>query len=373
MKRTLLLLTVLSILVVSCKNKGCTDETAINYNPEAEKDDGSCEFDSSVVAPPIDNNTNVLGYSILNKLPGIWNGPVTSSTPLGSYPEWIVDFRPISPAQISAKNELDSVNDIFMSFFIVEHDGGYKVAFRNGGGFAGDVRTSYMLVDSMDDSGVESYYRFADPVSGGKRVYTEVVFKQDSLIMTTYTNQFNTLQDPVLHMHWAANLRDSTSAQDAIANFTYPQKQEVKDFATVFDGVAEAVYYGNVGDPYPESEQPYLGVSTVNINVVNPPIVDPGKKMLIIITTQPLFNGLTFQPQNLDFRSRYVFVSAAQSTSYDFNYMHPGSYYVNVIYDQNGDYNFSSGDYMNSNFDMPISLANEGTAATTVIIDFLIP
>lgn len=37
-------------LVVSCKKKGCTDPTATNYDAEAKKDDGNCEF-SSVEAP----------------------------------------------------------------------------------------------------------------------------------------------------------------------------------------------------------------------------------------------------------------------------------------------------------------------------------
>ena len=28
----------------SCKKKGCTDETALNYSTEAKKDDGSCTY-----------------------------------------------------------------------------------------------------------------------------------------------------------------------------------------------------------------------------------------------------------------------------------------------------------------------------------------
>src|SRR3954468_22565163 len=85
----------------------------------------------------INSTTAVKGYGILSRLPGIWNGPVVSSTGLGSYPEWIVDFRPVSAAQVCAKNELDSLNNILMSFFIVKHNNEYKMAFRNGGGFAG--------------------------------------------------------------------------------------------------------------------------------------------------------------------------------------------------------------------------------------------
>lgn len=33
-----------SLTLASCKKEGCTDQTAINYNDEAKKDDGSCEY-----------------------------------------------------------------------------------------------------------------------------------------------------------------------------------------------------------------------------------------------------------------------------------------------------------------------------------------
>ena len=37
----------------SCKKKGCMDPNANNFNAEAEKDDGSCTYDSVVPpAPP---------------------------------------------------------------------------------------------------------------------------------------------------------------------------------------------------------------------------------------------------------------------------------------------------------------------------------
>ncbi len=366
----LLLIFTLAIVVDSCNRKGCTDEDAINYEEEARKEDGSCEYEE---LPPIDESSEVEGYGILEKLPGIWIGPVTSPTPLGSFSEWIVDFRPISSSQVSAKNELDSLNDIFMSFFICKYDNAYKVAFRNGGGFAGNVRNSYMIIDSVNESGSQSFYRFVDPVAGGTRVYTEVTFKNDSIIMHTYTNQYNTLSQPVTHMIWRADLRDETSAADAVAVFDYPQKELTRDFSTTFDDETEAVYYSAAADPYPEHEQPYLGESNVSISISNPTSVDPAKKVLIIITTQPLFNGFSFNPANLDYRSRYVFVGAQGTTGYDFNYMHPGDYYLNAIYDENGDYNFSSGDYMNSQFDQPFTLSANGSTNVNLNIDFQIP
>lgn len=321
----------------------------------------------------LSSTTEVMGYGILEKLPGIWQGPVYSPTPLGSFPEWIVDLRPVSEAQVSSKNELDSLNDIFMSFFVVKQDCEYKIAFRNGGGFAGMVRNSYMIADSVYESVEFSFYRFADVVSGGNRVYTDIHFEGDSLKMFTYTNQYNSLPQPVLHMQWQAERKDVTATEDAVNHFNYPQKAIVKDFSTTFDGLTEAIFYSNAADPYPESQQPYLGESQVSVSISNPSDPDPAKKVLILITTEPLFNGFTFLQENLKYRSRYVLVGAATETGYLFNYMHPGNYFVNVIYDENGDQTFSSGDYMNSTFDVPLQLPPSGSAAIHVPVNFQIP
>jgi len=339
-----------------------------------EDDDNETDPTCTDCAGQLTTSSDVIGYSILGKLPGIWNGPVASPTPLGGFPEWIVDFRPISSAHISAKNELDSLNDIFMSFFLVKHNCAYKIAFRNGGGFAGAVRSSYMLIDSVSETTNHSFYRFSDPVSGGDRVFTEIIFKDDSLKMHTYTNNYNTLATPETHMIWNADLRDNTSAQTALNLFNFPQKVLIRDFTNSFDDEEEAVYYNAQGnEPFPESDHPHLGVSTLNISVMNPATVDPSRKILVIVTTEPLFNGFVFQVDNLDFRSRYVLLSAAELTSFDFNYMHPGEYYVNAIYDENNDQNFSSGDFMNSAFDIPFTLSAEGTTAAAITINFEIP
>ena len=42
--KTVLVLTVAMVAFTSCKKKGCVDPTATNYNEEAKKDDGSCEY-----------------------------------------------------------------------------------------------------------------------------------------------------------------------------------------------------------------------------------------------------------------------------------------------------------------------------------------
>lgn len=44
MRKHILFLTLGSIALTGCKKEGCTDSTALNYNEEAKKDDGSCAY-----------------------------------------------------------------------------------------------------------------------------------------------------------------------------------------------------------------------------------------------------------------------------------------------------------------------------------------
>ncbi|HIP32419.1 MAG TPA: alpha/beta hydrolase [Crocinitomicaceae bacterium] len=42
----LLIVTILSLSIVACKKKGCTDPSASNYNSTAKKDNGTCKYDT---------------------------------------------------------------------------------------------------------------------------------------------------------------------------------------------------------------------------------------------------------------------------------------------------------------------------------------
>jgi len=318
--------------------------------------------------PPI---TNVTGYNLLNKVKGIWNGPVTSTTLLGGYPEWIVDFRPISENQVSAKNELDTLNDIHMSFFIALYNNQYKVAFRNGGAFGGNQRVSYFLADSVSEGSAKSYYRFSEIKKGKTRAFTEVIFSADSLYIKSYTNKYNSLPAATPHMTWSAKLQDSTSCQAAVTNFGFPKMTMTKDFTSSFTGVTEAIYYNSSADPYPETAQPYLGQTSANFTFATSYAPSSAKKVLLIITTQPLFSGPVFLSANLKYRSRYVFLSAA-NPGYTFNYMHPGTYYYYTLYDNDDNKSFGSGDWV-STANTTFTLGAVGTATTSTQINFTIP
>lgn len=328
---------------------------------------------------PSDNPTDpdptepgaVMGYSILAKLPGIWNGPVTSTTALGGYAEWIVDLRPVSENQVSSKNELDELNDIHLSFFVGKYNNQTRLFFRNGGGFAGQKRVSYFRADSVSEAGGQAYYRFVELLKGKSRAYTEVIFRADSLYFLTYTNKYNQLADPVLHMTWSAKLQDQTAAQAAVTQFQFPKGTVAKDFGAGFNTQTEAVYFTLASDPYPESQQPYLGKSTVHFTYASGFTVDNAKKVFLIISTQPLISGFTWNQANMKFRSRYVRVGAGAG-QFVFNYMHPGSYYAYALYDGDGNNALGSGDYVSTQ-NVAFTLPALGTASADVQMNFQIP
>ena len=321
--------------------------------------------------PAITSSTPVMGYNLLGKICGIWSGGVTSTTALGSYPDWVVDMRPISAGQVSAKNELDTANSIFMSFFITYYDGQYKLAFRNGGTFAGFYRISYLLVDSVLETPGQSYYRFSDFIKGEKRAYIEVYFENDSIILRAYTNKLNTVEPAVLHMDWEAKLQDTTSCAPAKAAFGFPQKILVKNLANSFVGDSESIFYQATGDPYPESAQPYLGVSNLGYTVSSSISLPSGKNNYLLITTQPLINGVTPEFGNIIYLSRYVILHGTDEI-FRFNYMHPGSYYLYAFCDADGSGTLSSGDYVSS-ANVPFTLAPQDSVSATTQINYQIP
>ncbi len=338
----------------------------------------ACKKKENLAEIPVENTDplskieNTYGFNLLGKIKGIWNGPVTSTTALGSFPEWIVDFRPISSNQISSKNELNISNDIHMSFFIVKYKNQYKLAFRNGGSFGGQTRVSYLIVDSISENAQCDYYRFSEMVIGKKRAFTEVIFKEDSLILKAFTNQYNTLETAVPHMTWKAKLQDLTSGQAAVDLFNFPQKTLTRDFSSTFSTLSESVFYSITGgDPYSEGQQPYLGKAIVNYTFASNYTYVLNKKVFLIITTKPLYSLLNINLGNLKYRSRYVTI-APNYVQYTFKNMHPGTYYLNLLYDQDNSNSITSNDLINL-YQAPFTVSPENAVNVTAELNCAIP
>lgn len=325
--------------------------------------------------PPSDNPYATLdqtyGFSMLSKIVGIWSGPLNSNTMVGSFPIYIADYRPISAAQVSAKNELNAQNDLNMSFFIAKYNQQYRLFFRNGGYFNGSFRISYFMCDSVSETSSQSYYRFSELKKGKQRAYTELTFVNDSLYMKTFTNKSGTQPNPVMHFAWNAKRQDTTSTQAAINLFQFPQKTLVKDFASTFETATESIYYSESQDPYKEQDQPHLGKITANYSFAPTFIPDTTKNVLLLLTTQPLYSQSGYNPDNQKFISRYVFVKSNQ-TSFNFNYVHPGTYYFYAIYDTDNNQAGSPGDWINVST-TTITLQSKAQVPVSTQINFVIP
>ena len=311
----------------------------------------------------------IQGYELLSQLPGLWEGPVVSTTSVGNFPTWKVDFRPISSAQISARNELDSANNIHMSFFPVRYGEQATLCFRNGGFFGGIERITYLLLDSS----AAGYYRFAEPLSKGRRAYAELFFPSpDSVVLASYTNKLGTVSEPVLHMRWTARRWDRENATEATQHFGFPKPLLVKDLSQAFAGRQEAIYYTPIqGDPYPSSAQPYVGRLCVYYQHASAYTPEPERFVWLFTTTKPLLEGYQYFPDRMRFITRYVRVAASQS-GFCFEHMHPGRYYLYVLYDADGNDQPSSGDWLGFLAEQT-EVRPEMLTVTTVPIGFRLP
>ena len=64
------------------------------------------------------SESGVFGFGFFKRIPGLWNGPVYTDTPAGSFPMWYVDFRPVSPSQVSQYTSLDPDTENNISFLL---------------------------------------------------------------------------------------------------------------------------------------------------------------------------------------------------------------------------------------------------------------
>lgn len=321
----------------------------------------------AVSATPGDD---VLGFGILARLPGLWHGPVSTTTPAGSFENWYVDFRPVSSAQVSQYSTLDAQTRNFLSFFIVKYDGRLMVAMRTEGVFRNKGCVTYEVIDAVKES--EGYYRFCDFVTGDNRAYTEFRFTDDGLVMEVYTNRFNSVSPLEIHSRWEARRADTTAAAEAVEVFSFPQPVMVKDFTDVFRHRSESIYYDMDADPYTSASQPHVGELTVAIHVDSGLAAGRVAELLLLLTTESLFDGPVFREENLHFISRYGYLPAG-TPSHTFTHVHPGTYYLYAYGDTDGDKQYLSGDYMSSDLANIVRVGPSAAADTETTIDHVIP
>lgn len=313
---------------------------------------------------------NVFGYEFLNRIPGQWNGPVYSATTAGSFDKWYVDFRPVSAGQVSQYSLLDTQTVNIISFFIVNYNGRLKVAMRTEGCFQEKCCVTYEIMDSVNEA--EGYYGFCDFISCKNRAYTDFRFKDDGFVMKVYTNKFNREKTLSLHSEYKAKLIDRKVASEASSVFGYPRPVIIKDFTGVFKNMTESIFFNPDMDPYSSSSQPYIGSITVNISVDKKLKTKFTDELCLVITTVPLFEGIKYNEENLNYISKSLYLPVEIAT-YTIGNVHPGKYYLYSFADINNDKKYKKGDYMSSDLNNTFTVKPKENVTVNTKIDFVIP
>ncbi len=310
------------------------------------------------------------GMRFLSQITGIWYGPVVSSTSAGNFTEWYADFRPVSESQVSQFSNLDSQTVNNISFFIVRHHGKMKIAMRTEGCFNKSCCITYEVMDSVNEK--SGYYRFSDFCGGASRASTSFVFRGDSMIMEVKTNKFNKEEAPVLHSRWLAVHGDQNSAKDAMSKFKYPQTHVVRDFSHVFDHLTESIFFSTENDPYPSCEQPRTGSANIIIEVDQSINLPKPSEIFLLLCTESIFDGLKIRTDRHEYYSRYMKVSALKNRAIIDN-IHPGSYFLYVFADTNGDGLHTRGEFMSSDPAHRIHIGRDSITNASVVLDMIIP
>ncbi|MBN1532719.1 MAG: hypothetical protein JXA20_08660 [Spirochaetes bacterium] len=315
--------------------------------------------------------SGITGFGILYRFPGQWSGPVSSDTPAGNFPVWYVDFRPVSPAQISQYSSVDPTMCNYVSIFIVRHEGRLRVAMRTDAAFRGKGCITYEVMQEADEG--KGYYKFSDFQSGDRRAYTVFRFHgDDQFEMQVYTNKFNKLKEPSLHSRWNARRALLESAAEAIRHFNYPRPVMVKDFTNAFGNAHESIFFEVGKDPYPCAQDPYVGSATFHITVGGTLKQSSTDELFLMLTTRPIFEGTRYFPERLKYISKFVYLPAV-TRNYTLGHLHPGTYYLNSYNDVNRDRKHRRGDYLSSKIDRRITVPGGKRIDVDTLIDFVIP
>lgn len=255
--------------------------------------------------------------------------------------------------------------EIYLPLFIANFKGTRTIMARNGGLLNGIYRTSYFVLDEVEQRPDGSkFYRLVDGHGGQRTMWMELRFKQDSLYFNSYTSRLG--QDlPTRHMTFKAKKQNIDLAQTAATILNYPQNEVEFDFSNGFNesilqaapGAKSATFLAQdqtgtqtvfdlaplSGDPYTILDYNYLGYLSLNISRDTQTI---NKRLFLNLSKEPLTDTNGYFVNNLDaFNSILLFSELTDNQSeFLYTYLHPGTYYVNITADMDNDGTISSGD-----------------------------
>lgn len=309
---------------------------------------------------PIDINQK--GFELLESMQGHWQG---KNKVLAWDWDWFAfDYRPISSSHVFGIHEGGSMGNLLTSFFISDYKGTRTIMARNGGVLSGIYRISYFVLDSVRNDPNGDYYRLVDAIGGAKVMYMELEFSGDSLNWSAYTSRLGENMVPTRHMAFQGVNTDRSLAQTAADQVGFPKNEPGLDLSNGFNMdylyIAEGeqaplsasfLAQGNEndvftlgqesGDPFPITDHPHLALLEIEFEKSSQINDD---RLMVYLSEKPLTDENGFISAEA-FNSILHFPELeADAEQFQFTYLHPGSYYLTVIADHNGDQLPGSGD-----------------------------
>lgn len=315
---------------------------------------------------PVDINQE--GFDFLGKMQGHWVG--NNRVIADDYPWFAWDYRSISTSHIHGIHEGGTLGNLFTSFFVTNYKGKRTIMARNGGLLNGIYRTSYFVLDKVEDRNEQGkYYRLVDAIGGTNIMYMELRFKNDSIYFNSYTSNLGnrlpsrhmTFKGKKMHLELAEVAKNATGFPQNVvdegldfengfnrANLYVEQAGQNPKSATFLAQQTNSSIYELAslsGDPYVITDHPRLGTLTVNLTR-NTAISNTN--LLVYLSKDPLTDATGILTSDLGAYDTLLHfpVLENQETSFVFTYLHPGTYYVTVIADMNNDGAPSEGDIL---------------------------
>ncbi len=304
-------------------------------------------------------------FPFLDQMQGHWVGRMNILKQ--TMPWFAFDYRPISESHIHGIFEGGTMGNLFTSFFIADYKGTRTLMARNGGILNGIYRTSYFLLDKMKVSKESSYYRLVDAYGGKQIMWMELTFRGDQLQFNSYTSRFGSTY-PSRHMRFSAKRKHPQLAASAAKKLNYPSLKPAyrfpkglptPDWGKSLPPTSASFLWQDLskpmdslgmlaGDPIRIDQVPYISSLTLKLSR-SQAIRD--RKLQVYLSTESLTDS------SGRFKTRYGFIDETsmntvvlfpelgkKEETFTLTYLHPGTYYITVIADMNGDGIPSKGD-----------------------------
>mgnify|MGYP000191580367 CR=1 FL=1 len=326
------------------------------------------------------------GFNFFNLMQGHWVGDINL---MGEKIPWFAfDYRPISEAHIHGIFEGGTMGNLFTSFFIADYKGTKTIMARNGGILNGIYRTSYFVLDKVELSDNENYFRLVDAYGGQDIMWMELRFTKDKLSFKSYTSRFGLTGKAKKHMEFKGEKMHVELSNETAKALNYPQNKIQKDFSKGMptpnwgeeyttitsasylyqDSINDLVKLGELAqDPFPINDIPYLASLKVDIEQ-NKLINMHG--LLIYLSKEPLTDEEGKIRLEYGYIKEAVFNTVlsspaiiANESSFTFNYLHPSNYYITVVADVNKDGYISKGDITSASRAIKVDPKSNSTVA----------